>query len=78
MSRHGAVIDVSGNAQARELVDDLQFAWIAGVYDDFPFPRSKWLSDLERALRPMYPSASSRDLNVTARSLAPFPLQRQP
>lgn len=39
-----------------------------------PFPRSKWLRMFEDALRPYFPAASSRDLSLTARHYAPFPL----
>ena len=78
MSRHGVVLDTTQNPQASETVREAQFAWIEGVYDSFPFPRSKWLSDLETDLRPFFPGASSRDLNLTARFLAPFPLAQHP
>ena len=36
--------------------------------------RSKWLGAFEGLLRAYYPRASSADLRLTARSVAPFPL----
>lgn len=78
MSRHGTILDVTLNPDALEATDEAKAAWIEGVYDSFPFPRSKWLSDLETELRAFFPRASSRDLNLTARSLAPFPLAQHP
>lgn len=38
------------------------------------FPRSVWLGGVEATLATLHPSASRADLNLTARSLAPFPL----
>ena len=43
----------------------------AGLY---VFPRSVWLHDAEEILRGHYPQASSNELTLTARNLAPFPL----
>lgn len=37
-----------------------------------PHPRSVWLHTFEDFLREHYPSASSRDLSLTARHAAPF------
>jgi hypothetical protein len=39
----------------------------------YPY-RSDWLREVERRLAVFYPRASARDLNLTARSLAPFAL----
>lgn len=36
--------------------------------------RATWLGQAEDALRLWYPTASSRSLSRTARSIAPFPL----
>lgn len=43
----------------------------AGIY---VYPRSVWLKDAETILRGHYPRASSNELTLTARNLAPFPL----
>lgn len=43
----------------------------------WPF-RSRWLHDLEQVLREHYPAASSAELKLTARGLAPFPLALGP
>ena len=49
------------------------------LFDAWPDParwpyRSRWLHDFEAVLREHYPQASSRDLSLTARMAAPFPL----
>ena len=77
MSRHGTVLPVTDPAAIQTIAGALGM-WSEGAYANRPYPRSAWLSDLEHWLRPFYPSASSRDLNVTARSLAPFPLKEKP
>jgi hypothetical protein len=41
-------------------------------------PRSYWLGGFEALLREFYPSANSRSLSLTARSVAPFPLRDGP
>jgi hypothetical protein len=48
-------------------------AW-AEAWADKPFPRSAWLKAVEEILREHYPQASSNELTLTARNLAPFPL----
>jgi hypothetical protein len=57
---------------------------VQALIDDWPkyaadpvlrFPRSHWLGLLERVLREHYPRASSKQLTLTARNLAPFPLR---
>jgi hypothetical protein len=45
-----------------------------GAWADKPFPRSAWLKATEAVLREHYPQASSDQLTLTARNLAPFPL----
>jgi hypothetical protein len=56
-------------------------AWLDGRYlESLPitrrlWPRSAWLHDFEAVLREHYPHASSRDLSLTARHAAPFPLR---
>lgn len=76
MSRHGVILDTSPPQIAE---------YVAGLVEDWPhyerfarFPRSLWLSHLETGLAFFYPRASSRDRNLTARSLAPFTLKEHP
>ena len=40
--------------------------------------RAQWLRQFEDLLREFYPQASSRDLSLTARHAAPFPLRDGP
>jgi len=40
------------------------------------YPRSLWLHEYERILREHYPQASSKQLTLTARLAAPFPLAK--
>lgn len=72
MSRHGTILPIP--ADAKQTVASLEQMWADGVYAGFTFPRAVWLTHAETELRFYFPQASSRDLNVTARSLAPFPL----
>lgn len=62
--------------------DDPELAQLLESWPDyqatFHAPRSKWLSDVEAVLRLHYPHASSRELSLTARGLAPFPLMQGP
>ena len=52
-------------------------AWNAGAWAAaYQWPRSRWLHDLEAVLREHYPQASSDELTLTARNLAPFPLAK--
>lgn len=44
------------------------------LYEGLRWPRSEWLHWFEVYLREYYPQASSRDLSLTARHYAPFPL----
>jgi hypothetical protein len=56
--------------------DDPRIATLIAEWPDgsrWPF-RSRWLHDLEEVLRSSYPFASSDQLTLTARNLAPFPL----
>jgi hypothetical protein len=39
-------------------------------------PRSHWLKAVEDVLRELHPTANSDSLTLTARTLAPFPLQK--
>jgi hypothetical protein len=59
--------------------DDPRFpALIAGwptIEAHAPYPRSYWLGRFEALLREFYPSANSRRLSLTARSVAPFYLE---
>jgi hypothetical protein len=61
--------------------DDPRWQSLAPVWDNYQalkYPRSAWLHDFEAVLRLYHPHASSRDLAVTARSVAPFPLRDGP
>ena len=52
-------------------IPELQAAWP----DPARWPyRSRWLHEFEDVLRSHYPQASSDELTLTARNLAPFPL----
>ena len=67
MTRHGTVLPIPDDPRIPELVA----AW--PDYSRWPL-RSYWLRELEGVLSADLPGYSSRDYNVTARSLAPFPL----
>jgi hypothetical protein len=70
VTRRGSVLPIPDDQRIAALIE----AW-PSFQAAFPlWPRSEWLSTVERILRENYPAASSRDRNVTARSLAPFPL----
>ena len=72
MTRHGTVLPIPDDYRIQLLIDE----WP----DGFGGHRSWWLRVMESLLRACYmvnppPQAyNSRDVNVTARSLAPFPL----
>jgi hypothetical protein len=69
VTRHGRVLPTPDDPRIGGLIED---------WDDFKeahvtkWPRSAWLGEMERLLRQAYPMSSARDLNLTARSLAPF------
>ena len=67
MTRRGSVLPTPDDPRITALLD-IGPAWAALNR------RAAWLTQLEAILREHYPQARSRDLNVTARSLAPFPL----
>lgn len=50
-------------------------AWPAFAPIHSPAPRSAWLKQVEDVLRELHPTANSDSLTLTARTLAPFPLQ---
>ena len=62
------------------LPDDPRFAELIAAWPEYQqryglaWPRSAWLRAFEGLLRPYFPRASSRDLSLTARHYAPFPL----
>ena len=75
MSGHGTLLPLPDDPRLTELLD----AWpepfqteaiVTGHY----YPRSFWLRLFEDVLRVYYPGNSSRDLSLTARHYAPFPL----
>ena len=72
MSRHGSVLPIPDDPRINALIE----AWPLG-FDGERWPRSAWLHDVELILELIYPQSSSRDRNLTARSLAPFPLKER-
>lgn len=78
MSRHGTILNVSESPNAVARIGILTGYWNDGLYAGAAYPRSLWLTHVETELAHFFPSASSRDRNVTARSLAPFPLKEKP
>ena len=50
--------------------------WLAFTDGSLRFPRSAWLGQFEGVLREHYPQATSRQLTLTARLAAPFPLAK--
>jgi hypothetical protein len=74
MTRHGTVLPIPDDPRIAELIAQWGTPTWTGYY------RSRWLSQMEALLRENYLSQhpvqpfNSRDVNLTARSLAPFPL----
>ena len=66
-------LPVPDDRHLRHLIED--WPWFS---THFPAPRSEWLRQVEDVLRKHYPNASSRELSLTARGLAPFPLMQGP
>jgi hypothetical protein len=61
--------------------DDPRIRYLIEVWPEFapinsPAPRSAWLKQVEMILRELHPTANSDSLTLTARTLAPFPLQK--
>jgi len=71
MTRHGTVLPIPDDPRVGVLIDE--WPALAQAYGGL-YPRSYWLGLMESVLREDLPGHSSRDYNVTARSLAPFPL----
>ena len=71
MTRRGSVLPTPDDPRIEGLIEDWD-DWVDSHATKWP--RSAWLGQMERLLRQSYPMSSSRDLSVTARSLAPFPL----
>ena len=67
MSRNGTLFPLPDDPR----IDELLLSEWPG--NRFVF-RSGWLRAVEDVLRAYYPHASSADLRLTARSVAPFPL----
>lgn len=78
MSSHGVILPVAQSPNAEGAVVQLREWWSAGLFAVAAHPRAYWLSTTERVLGYYFPHASSRDRNLTARSLAPFPLRNRP
>jgi len=62
------------------LPDDPRLSELTEMWPHYPriiaAPRSVWLHDFEAILREHYPQASSKQLTLTARLAAPFPLAK--
>lgn len=61
------LLPLPGDPRFQQLID----FWPTFEQSPAPYPRSEWLRSFEDALRIFYPSASSRDLSVTARHYFP-------
>jgi len=73
VSRNGTLLPIPLDPVIGELRSD----WSAFEREG-SWPRSRWLRLMEDILSVYYPAASSADLKLTARSLAPFPLALGP
>lgn len=78
MSRNGTLLDVSRPPALADLLQESLLMWALGAYASTRFPRSAWLAHVENVLHIFYPFSSSRDRNLTARTIAPFPLRNRP
>lgn len=76
MSGSGTLLPLPDDPRLNDLENE--WALAGGFFDHFEYPRSRWLGLFESVLREHYPSASSRDLSLTARHHAPFPLRDGP
>ena len=74
VTRSSSVLPIPDSGPLRTEIDAMIAGWPYFAATVFPWPRSRWLSLLESRLALYFPAASSRDRNLTARSLAPFPL----
>jgi hypothetical protein len=76
MSRNGTLLQIPASPIFQAMIDDWpEFHLLPHPH---PYPRTLWLSAFERLLRIYYPHASSADLRLTARSVAPFYLKDGP
>ena len=76
MSRNGQRLAiVPGSLLDRDLAAYIE-AWPR--YQERGLSRSVWLTDVEHRLELAFPDASRADLNLTARSIAPFFLSEGP
>ena len=73
MSRSGQLLPIPAGSEIAVGMDALVALWPDG-FTGLQWPRSAWLGIAERVLGGAYPQSSSADRNITARSLAPFPL----
>jgi len=78
VSRHGTVIPIPPDSQLDSAIEALRESWLCGYWSGLPYPRAAWLTHVEALLEAYFPSASSRNRNLTARGLAPFPLAHHP
>ena len=76
MSGHGSLLPIPDDPRFPALIAAWPTAYAYVPW--FQHPRSHWLHDFERLLAQFYPSASSRDLSLTARHAAPFWLKDGP
>lgn len=63
---------MSGNGELLPIPQGLELPDFDVSGPRFYGSRSAWLGTVEDMLRPFYPAASSRDLALTARHVAPF------
>jgi hypothetical protein len=77
MTRHGVVLPIPDDSRIAGLIDEWPI-YERGLWDgSIRYPRALWLTNMEERLRAVLPGHSSRDYNLTARSLAPFPLAQK-
>lgn len=72
MTRHGTVLPIP-DPRPQSIQSHID-EWPDYYIPNLRWPRSVWLGQMEEILRHLFPASSSRDRNLTARSLAPFPL----
>jgi len=73
----GSVTGTLLSADDPRIAYAIKYAWEPTEPWNFgPYPRSAWLKHVENVLRELHPTANSDSLTLTARTLAPFPLQK--
>lgn len=72
LSKNGHLLEITEGSQLDNELVALISLWPS--WASMAVNRSEWLKAAEDKLREVYPHASRADLNLTARSIAPFPL----